>query len=459
MPDATIESTETDKTKINLAYTVGANGAFIIKDNTGVTWTVTSDAEWLPIATSAAGASAAATAKGTGDKTLYAYAATANTSTTAARTATITLTRLGMPSTPAKTITVTQAKPLPTSSTVTPTSIWLSFKAGESAAFTIDNKESGLEWTVTSSDDSWLQIATDGMGADAATSKTGTANTTLYAFAKTANASTTADRAATITLSREGMTNIKINVTQTIQGPYTPPPHKGWAGCNVYWEPDYVNTDGTTGRLTFDDVGETTHNNHQGVYFKWGSLVAISPMGNYNASTSVLFSPTGEKGYVSASIIPYAQPDRSTTNRTQDYLRSIHNPNANLGDICRYITERGWAPGATAGKKWRMPVSSDFDEIINYETFGSFQFLQSYEPNGCHIVGSGIYKGSATFPTTGIMTNEGVLDASYLLRGDYYTSSASPYDNAYTLWINSGGGNNYELIHPRVAMVVRCVEY
>jgi hypothetical protein len=60
-----------------------------------------------------------------------------------------------------------------------------------------------------------------------------------------------------------------------------------WAASNIYW--DSVNE-----RLTFDrEVTETPYNQgYQGVYFRWGSLVGISPAGTFSNSTP-LYVPYG----------------------------------------------------------------------------------------------------------------------------------------------------------------------
>lgn len=98
IPDATIESEESDKTKINLSPGKGANGIFKITNDKdfGLPWTVTSNTpDWLQIATDGKGTKAETIKSGTGDATFYAYASTANTATSK-RLAALTLTRAGM---------------------------------------------------------------------------------------------------------------------------------------------------------------------------------------------------------------------------------------------------------------------------------------------------------------------------------------------------------------------------
>lgn len=110
IPEATIESEESDKTKLTLFPVAGASGLLKITDDKdfGFTWTVTSSVPaWLQIATDSQGTAAGTTQTGIGNAALYAYATTANT-IMSSRNATLTLTRMAMATTPAKTVVVNQ---------------------------------------------------------------------------------------------------------------------------------------------------------------------------------------------------------------------------------------------------------------------------------------------------------------------------------------------------------------
>lgn len=395
LPEASIESTETDKTKINLASTAKSSGAFSVADATGLPWKTTvtpSTATWLTIAAEPDGTGAAASATGIGAKTLYAYAATANTSTTAARAATVTLSRPGMPD---KTITVTQPTP---PSTVSPTSITLIFLAGESAAFTIDNKSTGLKWTaaVEAPAQSWLSIATTASGTGAAPSQSGTADATLFAYASLWNASTTTDRTATIKFSRSGMSDIYITVIQT----KAPPEAKGWAGSNIYWDPNLRNSDGTKGRLTFDEEGVTTHALYPGVYFKFGSLYAISP-----STLKVLYKPAESPQCDGYTSIPYISENMVLRDETIHVPLKLHDPLKGIGDICKHISDRGDGPGSSVQRKWRMPTKQESDSIRR--TGGSPTISNAVPSDFGDKTVEGFHTTSVgRFPPTGV-TNEG----------------------------------------------------
>ena len=132
------------------------------------------------------------------------------------------------------------------------------------------------------------------------------------------------------------------------------------AASNIYW-------DAAQGRLTFDDVPSyvpAARNQKQGVYFLYGSLIAlqggssatdvrqldaaeVNPVWKTNQSPNIpKFNP--------ASLAPGAD--------LENVLIHIHNPGNRIGDICRYLTQRGWAP---PGKKWKMPVKERLEAVLN----------------------------------------------------------------------------------------------
>jgi hypothetical protein len=170
-----------------------------------------------------------------------------------------------------------------------------------------------------------------------------------------------------------------------------------WAGSNVYW----VITSGNNGYLTFDAT-DKGNQGYQGVFFKWGSLVGVSPAqtgssGAFSASTTV-YVPTynagtpasstwvrnASHGYTTAgwpstvsgtaedgaATIPYL--DGRTAFQSADQSRNntfVMDAERNTdamylekrGDICQYIGKT--APNTEEGKKlkgFRLPTSSEF---------------------------------------------------------------------------------------------------
>ena len=180
-------------------------------------------------------------------------------------------------------------------------------------------------------------------------------------------------RTGTITI-KAGRLSKVIYITQI--GVATFSSHSGWAGSNIYWN-------GTT--LTFDDTPADPANptpadeanwRKQGVYFQWGSLWGLDPSGPASWS-GIAYVPSGS-GYTQTTVTPsdyvsglprVDDSDLGITDRNRAYLYEITNGSTGIGDICKYLTEIGAAPG---GKKWRMPTSIEFG--LGWEEYwgGSF---------------------------------------------------------------------------------------
>ena len=251
------------------------------------------------------------------------------------------------------------------------------------------------EWGSTGSD--WLS---------AVPASVGNPNSDLVLKANTAN-SGTSDRVATVYL-KAGRLIHKITVTQRQVLPIAP----RFARSNVVW-------DAANNRLTFATTAAenaTIPANVQGVFFKWGSLVAVSPTGTsaaYNAN-QILFSANGTKSYTWATI-PYIKettaPFNDNDENSDDFagyngVNNVdglgYNISTNKGDICRYITDRGWVP---SGERWRLPKQSELDALMaeaSVKNSGGFNVTTSpntpFNVNGFWEVPSGRWlgKGAAT---------------------------------------------------------------
>lgn len=244
-----------------------------------------------------------------------------------------------------------------------------------------------------------------------------------------------------------------LTLILSITNEYYPTMHKGWAGSNIYY-------DSNLGHLTFDDVGVTTHKTYQGVYFKGGSLYGISPVGDYSTST-ILYPPSGTTtSNISWSAIPYvttsvnSNPPTGKTNLDRAYLYEITNGTSGVGDICKYLTEKGWAP---SGKKWRMPTSNEFNNISSYTIVGPFVTYISSQSDGSQIFNRGYNKldtGSPFFPASGY-SNVALVQIG--TNGMYWSSSANGTNSFSLVFAN----NNYLTPNYEVARIlgfsVRCV--
>jgi hypothetical protein len=123
-----------------------------------------------------------------------------------------------------------------------------------------------------------------------------------------------------------------------------------FAGSNIYW-------DNTAQKLTFDE--SATHQGYQGVFFKWGSLVGVSPaefgVGDYTFSSSVpVYVPdaVATSGWVISSAystwegagsIPYWDCDTYG-----DVIDNTHTSDW-VGDICQYLNP-----------SYRLPTYNEF---------------------------------------------------------------------------------------------------
>ena len=165
-----------------------------------------------------------------------------------------------------------------------------------------------------------------------------------------------------------------------------------WAGSNIFW-------DGT--KLTF--LPETTppaQQGYQGVYFMWGSLVGISPVGTFHDYLTNLYIPIAGTGGpdswrvvhafnstsngwngTTMNDIPHIRtgtlysPNWLDDHSSRNYLyKEVHDDlNAGstfIGDICHLLTQKGSAPNGS----WRMPNARELGrEMTEYTVTGVFR--------------------------------------------------------------------------------------
>lgn len=142
-----------------------------------------------------------------------------------------------------------------------------------------------------------------------------------------------------------------------------------FAGSNIYWEGN-----ASSGKMMFDKYLTRTHEYYGGLFFRWGSLVGISPLGAWGTTTPV-YVPSGSgwtpstanaQGYngwanepsslAAGKIeIPYMDETRGSVDMTAPAQNSS-TMWANLrGDICQYI---GSKDATLSG--YRMPIRGEF---------------------------------------------------------------------------------------------------
>lgn len=272
--------------------------------------------------------------------------------------------------------------------------------------------------------------------------RAGAANTTTYvALTVTENVNRADDnppaarpRSAVIHL-RAGFATYIIRVEQAIQ--YFPATHTGWAGSNIFW-------DGT--RMTFDGVGVTIRQNYQGLFFQWGSLWGMAPNGeNFSAwGNTTVYRLAINRGtgtapfkHIPTSGITYltlprindnlptnaAQSDRPADQR--HFLYEVHDPANGIGDICRLLTDMGWAPPG----RWRMPTREEMaGNYTRVPASGGYSVVISTSAEGRHSITSGRTRAGTTafFPANGLRSWDR-LPAGQLrnpgLVGNYWTAT------------------------------------
>ena len=257
--------------------------------------------------------------------------------------------------------------------------------------------------------------------------------------------------------------NKPIKITKVTASPYkkdeqVEPLRKQWAGSNIYW-------DGT--KLTFadsDSIGKPIEQ-YQGVFFKWGSLVGLSPSGT-NWATHLAYVPdvTAIAGSWSVTdtmtweYIPYIKTDPGSYLRTDPYLTN-ETTDANIadlkGDICVYLTKIGAAP---KGKRWRMPTSVELG-AAGYSIVGVFSVVTGQTADGqTPILGGRQRTDSNTpyFPASGDRIETGAL-YNVGATGYYWSSSPENATYGYGLHFFDTGVNPMISIDRQRGFSVRCI--
>jgi hypothetical protein len=242
-----------------------------------------------------------------------------------------------------------------------------------------------------------------------------------------------------------------------------------FAQSNIYWKWNDAGDHDLGGYLTFD---EAANSDYQGVFFKWGSLVGISPVGSGspNMPNVALYIPNVSAGtwdgtktigtsdwgnYTSIPLITLT----GTTNRYGNALYDNPDFDSYKGDICAYLTGKTGVPAGS----WRMPNAAEFGLIPNYSAWiaGSNSNLNA---EGMGIVGAGRkYFSILFFPASGYRTTAGV--AGTLLSpggfGRYWSGSLDQTDSQgyVTNLTESDAASNTSIpANPNEAHPVRCIK-
>jgi hypothetical protein len=282
-----------------------------------------------------------------------------------------------------------------------------------------------------------------------------------------------------------------------------------WAKSNIYWETvSDVNDAKYPGYLTFAPAeANDSKAGYQGVFFKWGSLVGVSPAQATN----------GSNAYAGQSVpiyVPYNYTDnapaaakwRASTNATEyttwgaiPYLTEISytggytggdytisntyaiDPERNTeamyqglrGDICQYISKTGAVSG-----KYRLPIASEFGPAknTNFDTSGLWTqagvfsednslgnpegTFDLYGTSGGHRGKAKDYLGSVDLPAAGERTDFGGSGGGLrrvALNGLYWTGSEYSDYQLYTFEIHYDFVGYFDSFERTDGRPLRCV--
>lgn len=319
--------------------------------------------------------------------------------------------------------------------------------------------ESNTDWKIEEVTDG-SSVLTDASKADLQ-DKTGNAGTTAVSFILAQGATGTATLRFVSPDGAFADVEVQLNVLSPAE----------FAGSNIVYK---------DGILTFS-TGPKDKNvdaQTQGVYFKWGSLVAISPVGSYFSASSVLYKPDEYATTISDlwTSVPYADNTPYTATNTTQFSNNVqtdddfagyngglgYNASKGVGDICRYISDKGWVEG-----NWRMPTSAEQEALLvasgvsnvnsNYWgiPIGNFISVTSYDKTGGSKILSYMQLSELFFPAAGYRYGVGAL-TNVALSGFYWSGSSGTSTDGYSINVLSLGA---ELIPTsrQSAVSVRCV--
>jgi hypothetical protein len=242
-----------------------------------------------------------------------------------------------------------------------------------------------------------------------------------------------------------------------------------FAGSNIYW-------DGS--KLTFDDAGDDTNAAAQGIFFKRFSLIGISPASGQTSSTMTTYTPTYNTGNPSGSTWAPGTQSYSSITPIEDLLPDdFFNNEMDLktsaeideyyaqsqGDICRYLSATGAAPGSPA-VQWRMPTRNELnpDWFKSSQVWttngGGFTAQTLTDAAGLATITSGYtFKEKNTFfPASGYCSYNGA-STSVGRQGNYFTANPN-INGVANLRLSSANAQVLDSFSSNSAFPVRCVK-
>jgi hypothetical protein len=227
-----------------------------------------------------------------------------------------------------------------------------------------------------------------------------------------------------------------------------------FAWSNIYW----VSTGGNDGYLTFDK-GTSGHEMYQGVFFKWGSLVGISPTGGtgeyfefdntvpiYKPTSATTFTRTTTANWsdIKAMSLPANVAAGGVTNYVLNQGNSL---SAMTGDICNFIDANYRLPnwgdfylsldyGSTSGSfSWNAssPILGGWKSIGGTWSMAPSPYISSTNDEGTYMIPRGAsLRGITSFPASGYRSEVGSGGSLYCTFG-YQVGVFGYYWSAYVV--------------------------
>ncbi|MDR1527010.1 MAG: fimbrillin family protein [Dysgonamonadaceae bacterium] len=278
-----------------------------------------------------------------------------------------------------------------------------------------------------------------------------------------------------------------------------------FASSNIYWDGSKLTFKpySATPSAEYGSSGTTEPNAqfYQGVYFQYGSLIGISPVGTFSFSSTPIYVPyygdgkspgwrssfaekndddlTGISGAGShgawTSALPYITDGSSITRDNYHAMDPNQNTptmwNSFKGDICQYISAT--QPGLSG---YRLPFineyggSSDIDHTTtgytsHYKRVGSFSILlTSDRDDGKYIINDGtMFSHNDTdaaaifFPASGYRYWSPNYDLTYTGRSGYYHTGSSSGANVHNFHFNVSYVYPNKVYSRLLGKPIRCV--
>jgi hypothetical protein len=281
-----------------------------------------------------------------------------------------------------------------------------------------------------------------------------------------------------------------------------------WAKSNIYWKWNDDDDHTQEGYLTFD-TQENGHQGYQGVFFKWGSLVGISPaqpdafsgstpiyvpVVNATLTSKVWTATTGAaQGWTTWSIndhnlteVPYLDLSYTDISYGRDNRYAIEaerNDYATYagfrGDICQYLSTKT----KVVTGDYRLPTSNEFGPLAmtiwadaagwikGIDPFpsantaagkadGTADLLDSSKNPGNIVAGSAINQlmGGVVFPASGYRWQSGGELNRVGNNGYYWSGSMYDMRNGCNLFFSSGVVASNSTHYRSYGHSVRCVQ-